>query len=171
MLNKVVLMGRLGKDPEMRRLQSGAAMTTFTLATDESWLDRNGQRVEHTEWHRVVTFQRQAENCAQHLFRGSLVYVEGSIQTRKWQDQQGQTRYVTEVKAQRVIFLDRRRPAGEQQPGADDGWGGQTWQPDGQSWQNDRQGAYAQRPARQNQGGMEVPEAGPGQIEEAPLSE
>ena len=127
MLNKVMLMGRLGRDPEMKYLQSGAAITTFNVATDESWIDRNGQKIEHTEWHRIITFQRLAENCAQHIVKGSLVYVEGSLQTRKWQDASGQNRYVTEIKAQRVLFLDRKRPDNQ------DGYG------DSEEWRN-RQG-------------------------------
>ena len=113
MLNKVMIMGRLGRDPEIKYLQSGAPMASFNVATDESWTDRNGQRMEHTEWHRVITFQRLAENCANHIGKGSLVYVEGSLQTRKWTDANGQNRYQTEIKAQRVIFLDKRRPEGQ----------------------------------------------------------
>ena len=107
-------MGRLGKDPEIKYLASGAAIATFNIVTDESWIDRNGQRVDHAEWHRIITFQRLAENCAHHIGKGSLVYVEGSLQTRKWIDQNGQNRYVTEVKAQKVLFLDRRRPDNQQ---------------------------------------------------------
>ena len=108
MLNKVMLIGRLGKDPELRYTASGMPMLTLRMATDESYVDKEGNKVERTEWHSVVVFQRQAENCANYLGKGSLIYVEGSLQTRKWQDQQGQDRYSTEVKAQRVQFLDRR---------------------------------------------------------------
>jgi len=108
MLNKVMLIGRLGKDPELRYTASGISMVTLRMATDESYVDKEGNKVERTEWHSVVVFQRQAENCANYLGKGSLIYVEGSLQTRKWQDQQGQDRYTTEVKAQRIQFLDRR---------------------------------------------------------------
>lgn len=108
MLNKVMLIGRLGRDPELRYTQSGSPVATLNVATDESYVDRDGNKVERTEWHRVSVFQRQAENCANFLTKGSLVYVEGSLQTRKWQDQNGQERYTTEIKAQRVQFLDRR---------------------------------------------------------------
>lgn len=108
MLNKVMLIGRLGRDPELRYTQSGSAVANLNLATDESYTDRDGNKIERTEWHRVIVFQRQAENCAHYLAKGSLVYVEGSLQTRKWQDQQGQDRYTTEIKAQRIQFLDRR---------------------------------------------------------------
>ena len=108
MLNKVMIIGRLGRDPELRYSQTGSPICTLNIATDESYTDRDGNRVDRAEWHRVVVFQRVAENCAQYLTKGSLVYVEGSLQTRKWQDQQGQDRYSTEIKAQRVQFLDRR---------------------------------------------------------------
>ncbi len=108
MLNKVMIIGRLGRDPELRYSQTGSPICTLNIATDESYTDRDGNRVDRAEWHRVVVFQRAAENCSQYLTKGSLVYVEGSLQTRKWQDQQGQDRYSTEIKAQRVQFLDRR---------------------------------------------------------------
>ncbi len=117
MLNKVMIIGRLGADPELRYSQNGMPMTTLNVATDESYTGKDGTRQERTEWHRVVVFQRQAENCSNYLHKGSLVYVEGSLQTRKWQDQQGQDRYTTEIRAQRVQFLDRKgegRPAGQE---------------------------------------------------------
>lgn len=115
MLNKVMIIGRLGRDPELRYTQSGAPVATLNVATDESFNDRDGNKVERTEWHRVSVFQRLAENCANYLAKGSLVYVEGSLQTRKWQDQQGQDRYTTEIRAQRVQFLDRKSDARSQQ--------------------------------------------------------
>ena len=118
MLNKVMIIGRLGRDPELRYSQSGSPMASLNVATDESYLDRDGNKVERTEWHRVSVFQRAAENCANYLAKGSLVFVEGSLQTRKWQDQQGQDRYTTEIKAQRVQFLDRR---GDNAPAAEGG--------------------------------------------------
>ncbi|HIU18025.1 MAG TPA: single-stranded DNA-binding protein [Candidatus Avidesulfovibrio excrementigallinarum] len=121
MLNKVMIIGRLGRDPEIRYSQSGMAVCALNVATDESYVDRDGQRVERTEWHRVSVFQRMAETCANSLRKGSLVYVEGSLQTRKWQDQSGQDRYTTEIRAQRVLFLERRNsdgPSGESRPAA-----------------------------------------------------
>lgn len=126
MLNKVMIIGRLGADPELRYAGNGTPIASFNVATDESYNDREGNRVDRTEWHRVVVFQRQAENCANYLGKGSLVYIEGSLQTRQWQDQQGQTRYTTEIKAQRVQFLDRRgEGAGAgAQPGAQPAEGG-----------------------------------------------
>ena len=111
MLNKVMIIGRLGRDPELRYSQSGAPVCTLNVATDESYTDRDGNRVDRAEWHRVVVFQKAAENCSQYLTKGSLVFVEGSLQTRKWQDQQGQDRFTTEIKAQRVQFLDRKADA------------------------------------------------------------
>lgn len=112
MVNKVILVGRLGRDPELRYASSGMPIANMRIATDESYVDRDGNKVEKTEWHTVVVFQRAAENCANFLAKGSLVYVEGSLQTRKWQDQQGQDRYSTEIKAQRVQFLDRKGARG-----------------------------------------------------------
>jgi len=124
MLNKVMIIGRLGRDPELKYAQSGTPITTLRIATDESYTDREGNRVERAEWHSVVVFQRMAENCANYLTKGSLVYVEGNLQTRKWQDQQGQDRYTTEIRAQRVQFLDRKgaRDGGEQPHHADGGY-------------------------------------------------
>ncbi len=108
MLNKVFLIGHLGRDPELRYTQSGMPIATLNIATDESYTDKEGNKIDKVEWHRVVVFQRQAENCANFLGKGSLVFVEGSLQTRKWQDPQGQERYTTEIKAQRVQFLNRK---------------------------------------------------------------
>lgn len=114
MLNRVMLIGRLGRDPELKYAASGMPITNLRIATDESYIDRDGNKVERTEWHSIVVFQRAAENCANYLAKGSLVFVEGSLQTRKWQDQQGQDRYTTEIKAQRVQFLDRKRDGGQE---------------------------------------------------------
>lgn len=125
-LNKVMIIGRLGQDPELRCATTGMAICRFSVATDESYQDRDGQRQEKTEWHRVVTFQKQAENCSNYLHKGSLVFVEGSLSTNKWTDQQGQTRYTTEIKAQRVQFLDRK---GDNQGGADQQQGAPRQQP------------------------------------------
>jgi single-strand DNA-binding protein len=111
MLNKVMIIGRLGRDPELRYSQDGKPVCTMSAATDESYTDRNGQRVDRAEWHRIVIYGKTAENCAHHLGKGSLVFIEGSLQTRKWKDQQGQDRFTTEIKAQRVQFLDRKADA------------------------------------------------------------
>lgn len=105
-VNKVILVGRLGKDPEVRQTQGGAAVANFTIATSETWKDKNsGQRQDRTEWHRIVVWGKLADLCKQFLSKGRQVYIEGRLQTRQWQDQQGQTRYTTEVNAQTVQFL------------------------------------------------------------------
>jgi single-strand DNA-binding protein len=123
MLNKVMVIGRLGKDPEVRYAANGTPIANLRVATDESYNDRDGNKVERTEWHTVVVFQRQAENCKTYLSKGSLIYVEGSLQTRKWQDQQGQDRYSTEIKASRVQFLDRKNSAASASSGSEEGYG------------------------------------------------
>lgn len=115
MLNRVMIIGRLGVDPELRYTQGGQPVCSLRIATDESYTDKNGNRVEATEWHRVIAFQRTAENCNQYLSKGSLVYVEGKLATRKWKDQNGQDRYTTEIRAERVQFLDRKEN-GPQKP-------------------------------------------------------
>jgi len=117
MLNKVMLIGRLGADPEIKYSQGGSPIANLRIATDESYTDRNGQRQERTEWHTVIAFQRTAEICQQYLHKGSLVYIEGKLQTRKWQDKQGQERYTTEIQCQRLQMLERRQEgAHTQQP-------------------------------------------------------
>ena len=108
MVNKIFIIGRLARDPEIRYTQNGSAIANMTVATDESFTGSDGNKVERTEWHRVTVFGKMAENCGNYLGKGSLVHVEGSLATRKWQDQNGQDRYTTEIKAQRVQFLDRR---------------------------------------------------------------
>lgn len=112
MLNRVMIIGRVGADPEMRYTQSGQAICNLRIATDESYNDKDGNRVERTEWHSVVAFQRSAELCNQYLHKGSLVYVEGKLATRKWQDKNGQDRYTTEIRADRVQFLEKRENGG-----------------------------------------------------------
>lgn len=103
--NKVVLVGRLGKDPELRYTQNGVPVANFPMATDESYTDREGNRQKKTEWHRIVVWNKQAENVSKYLSKGRQALVEGSLQTRKWQDKQGVDRYTTEIKGQRVVFL------------------------------------------------------------------
>lgn len=115
MLNKVMIIGRLGDDPELRYTQAGQPVCSLRIATDESYTDKNGNRVEATEWHRVVVFGKTADHCNQFLRKGSLVYVEGKLTTRKWQDQNGQDRYTTEIRADRVQFLEKRENT-QQQP-------------------------------------------------------
>ena len=104
-VNKVILVGNLGGDPELRYTGSGTAVCNFNIATNESYKDRDGNMVEKTEWHRVVAWDRLAEICAEYLKKGRQVYVEGSLQTRQWEDQEGQTRYTTEIKAREMQML------------------------------------------------------------------
>ncbi|MFW1678802.1 single-stranded DNA-binding protein [Pontibacter sp. JAM-7] len=112
-VNKVILVGNLGGDPEVRYMPSGNAVTNVTLATSESWKDKQtGQMQDRTEWHRVVFFNRLAEVAGEYLRKGSKLYVEGSLRTRKWQDQGGQDRYTTEIVASDMQMLDSRGDAG-----------------------------------------------------------
>jgi single-strand DNA-binding protein len=104
-VNKVLLIGNLGKDPEVRFTGSGQAVARFPVATSEVWNDKEGQRQERTEWHNVVVWGKQGETCGQYLQKGRQVYVEGSIRTRQYDDKDGNKRYITEVVAQRVQFL------------------------------------------------------------------
>lgn len=108
-LNKVILIGNLGRDPETRYAPSGDAICNVTIATTETWKDKqSGEKKEQTEWHRVVFFGRLAEIAAQYLRKGSQVYVEGRLQTRKWQDKDGQDRYTTEIRADEMKMLGSR---------------------------------------------------------------
>ena len=108
-INKVILVGNLGKDPEVRYMANGQAVANVTIATSESWKDKNtGEQQEKTEWHRVVFWRRLAEIAGEYLKKGSKIYVEGKLQTRKWQDNQGQDRYTTEIVANEMQMLDSR---------------------------------------------------------------
>jgi single-strand DNA-binding protein len=112
-INKVTLIGNLGKDPETRYMPNGGAVTNVTLATSETWKDKNtGEQQERTEWHRVVFFNRLAEIAGEYLNKGSKVYIEGSLRTRKWQGQDGQDRYTTEIVANEMQMLDSRGHGG-----------------------------------------------------------
>lgn len=107
-VNKAIILGHLGKDPEVRYSQGGAAIANFTVATSEQWKDQQGEKQGRTEWHRVVAFGRLAEIVGEYLKKGSQVYIEGRIQTRKWQDQSGQDRYTTEIVAADMQMLGSR---------------------------------------------------------------
>ena len=113
-VNKVILIGNLGQDPEVRFTPSGTAVANLNLATTDTWMDRqSGQRQERTEWHRVVMFNKLAEISQQYLKKGSKLYIEGRLQTRKWQDQNGQDRYSTEIVANDMQMLDGRGEGGQ----------------------------------------------------------
>jgi|TARA_B100000676_G_scaffold233213_1_gene232474 single-strand DNA-binding protein len=105
-INKVMLIGNLGSDPELRFTPSGVQVANFSLATTESWTDKSGERQERAEWHRIVLWRRLAEVAGQYLKKGSKIYIEGKLQTRSWEDQNGQKRYTTEVVANSMEMLD-----------------------------------------------------------------
>lgn len=107
-VNKVILVGNLGRDPEMRYMPSGDALASFSIATTDNWKDKNGQKQERTEWHRISMFGKQAEIAGEYLKKGSSVYIEGRLQTRKWQDKEGNERQTTEVVADRMQMLGGR---------------------------------------------------------------
>lgn len=107
-LNKVLLIGNVGKDPEVRHLESGAAVATITLATSERYRDRNGEMRELTEWHTVIAWRQLADLAENYIRKGSQIYVEGKIRSRSWDDQNGQKRYVTEIQADSIQLLGRR---------------------------------------------------------------
>ena len=137
MINKAILVGNLGRDPEMRYTQDGQAVANFTVATSERWTDRNtNERREQTEWHRVVCFRRLAEICGEYLHKGSKVYIEGRLQTRSWEGQDGQTRYTTEIVARDMKMLDSR------------GGGGGGYSPDDPGGPPANRGGYSQQQPR-----------------------
>jgi single-strand DNA-binding protein len=140
-VNKVILVGNLGRDPEVRYMPSGDAIATLSVATTDSWMDKqSGQRQETTEWHRVVFFGKTAEVAAQYLKKGSQVYVEGSIRTRKWQDKEtGQDRYSTEIRGDRMQMLGGRNAGGSAPMDGGDDYG----------YQGDPQQSAPQRQAPQ----------------------
>jgi single-strand DNA-binding protein len=131
-INKVILIGRLGRDPEVRSTPSGATVAKFSIATDEKFTDRSGERQERTEWHNIVAWARLAEICGQYLKKGKLVYIEGSLRTDSWDDKEtGVKKYRTEIVARDMQMLDRK--------GDDDGGGG--------SWSGGGGGGRSEGPA------------------------
>jgi single-strand DNA-binding protein len=111
-VNKVILIGNLGRDPEVRYMPDGGAITNISIATTENWKDKNGEKQEKTEWHRVAFFGKLAEIAGEYLKKGSQVYVEGRLQTRKWQDKEGNDKYTTEIVADRMQMLGSRQGMG-----------------------------------------------------------
>lgn len=145
-INKVILIGNLGQDPETRYAPSGTAITNINLATSDTWKDKqSGQMQERTEWHRVIFFNRLAEVAGEYLRKGSKVYLEGRLQTRKWQDQNGQDRYTTEIVANEMQMLDSRG----------DSMGG------GQNYAQSNAGQSAPRPAPSQGSGQQGPSSPP----------
>jgi single-strand DNA-binding protein len=123
--NRAIIIGRLGRDPELRYTQGGTPVANMSLATDETYTDREGNRQKRTEWHKIVVWNRQAETVANYLAKGRMALVEGTLQTSKWQDNQGQTRATTEIRAQRVVFMDSQQTSdvAARAPGAGGGSG------------------------------------------------
>lgn len=117
-VNKAIIVGNLGDDPEVRNTQSGTSVANLRVASNRVWTDDAGEQQQETEWHRIVVFGRQAENCAQYLSKGSQVYIEGRIQTREWEDNSGNTRYTTEIVANNVQFLSGGGGGSGQQGGS-----------------------------------------------------
>ena len=144
-INKVILVGNLGQDPEVRYMPNGNAVTNITVATSESWNDKQtGERQDKTEWHRVVMFRKLAEIAGEYLKKGSQVYIEGKLQTRKWQDNNGNDRYTTEIVANEMQMLGGRSGGG----------GSSQYQNQGQSNQNQGGGAFSKPSApAKDQGG------------------
>jgi single-strand DNA-binding protein len=155
-VNKAILIGNLGRDPELRYTQGGQAVVNFTLATSETWNDKaSGEKVERTEWHRIVVWGKIGELCAQYLTKGSSVYVEGRIQTREWEDKEGQKRRTTEINAQTVNFLrtgQRGGGPGNPEPGGAPG-----------SQEPSSQGPSSQGPSSQEPSSQEPSSQGPSQ--------
>lgn len=151
-VNKVILVGTLGRDPETKQFPNGGSLTQFSIATSESWTDKtSGERKEQTEWHRIVLNNRLGEIAQQYLRKGSKVYIEGSLRTRQWTDQNGQERYTTEIRGDQMQMLDSRQQ-GDQ--GGDNGYNQPRFnnapQQGGynQSNQNNNQGGYNNAPAQ-----------------------
>ncbi|MDA9347828.1 single-stranded DNA-binding protein [Porticoccaceae bacterium] len=144
-INKVIIVGNCGQDPETRYLPSGGAVTNMSLATSESWKDKNtGEQQERTEWHKVVFFNRLGEIAGEYLKKGSKVYVEGSLRTRKWQGQDGSDRYTTEIVASEMQMLDSR--------GGQEGGGGGGYQQNRPQQNQGQQNQGQQNQGQQNQG-------------------
>ncbi|UOA07734.1 MULTISPECIES: single-stranded DNA-binding protein [Methylobacter] len=151
MLNKVTLIGRLGADPEVRYMPTGGAVANITLATNFRWKDKqSGEKKESTEWHRVVFFNRLAEIAGEYLKKGSQLYVEGRLQTRKWQGQDGLDRYTTEIIATEMHMLDSRS-------GGTSNFGGDQAQMGGHSAPSSKPAYQPQQPAQQNNPGSTPP--------------
>ena len=159
-VNKVILVGNLGRDPEMRTFPSGDQVANVTIATTDKWRDKqSGEMREATEWHRVVFNNRLAEIAGQYLRKGSLVYVEGSLRTRKWTDQSGVEKFTTEIRADQMQMLGARQGGGDAGGGYGQGQQGGGQQSNNQSNNQSNQGGYGQ-PSGASQGGYGQPSAG-----------
>lgn len=156
-VNKVILVGTLGKDPETKTFPNGGSLTQFSIATSESWTDKNsGERKEQTEWHRIVLHNRLGEIAQQYLRKGSKVYIEGSLRTRQWTDQNGQERYTTEIRGEQMQMLD----SNNRQQGDNQGDGGYQ-QP---RFNNNNQGGYGNQAPAQGGYGNQAPQGNYGNV-------
>jgi single-strand DNA-binding protein len=124
MLNKVQIIGRLGKDPDTRYLPDGTATTTLSVATTERWRDDKGEQKEKTQWHRCVAWAKLAEICGEYLAKGALIYLEGRLETVKWQDRDGQDRYTTQIRMDQMRMLEKKGNSGSTTDASDSGSGG-----------------------------------------------
>lgn len=129
-VNKVILIGRLGADPEVKTVSGGQTVARLSVATSENWTDREGQKQERTEWHRVVVWGKLAELCGKYLSKGRQLYLEGRLQTRSWEDQQGQKRYTTEIVANTVQFLSGGQPSASSSASSGNDFGAQDFGPE-----------------------------------------
>ena len=156
-INKVILVGNLGSDPELRYTGSGTAVCNFSLATSESYKDRDGNQVENTEWHRVVAWARLAEICGEYLKKGRQVYIEGQLQTRQWEDKDGNTKYTTEIKAREMQMLGSRDDSGGGNFGGGGGGDSYDQSPRSQPQRQNNGGGrpQQQQPQSQNSGGSD----------------
>jgi len=148
-LNKVMILGRLGSDPEIKYTPSGVAVCNFTVATSEAWTDKSGQKQERVEWNKIVVWSKLAELCVQYLSKGREAFIEGSLQTRSWDDKQGQKRYTTEIKASTVQFIGGHQQGSQQQSqqASNNQQGGYQSQQPQNTPDNRQQGGYqSQRP-------------------------
>ena len=125
MINRVTLVGRLGRDPEMRQTGTGTPIVNFSVATNESWKDKNGEQQERTEWHKIIAWGRLAEICNEYLTKGKQVYIEGRLQTNEWEDKDGNKRYTTEVVANEMKMLGTRSEEGYTSPSEQASKGGE----------------------------------------------
>lgn len=160
-VNKVIIIGNLGADPEARQFNNGGSVTNISVATSEQWTDKqSGEKREATEWHRISLFNRLGEIAAQYLRKGSKVYIEGSLRTRKYQDQNGQDRYITEIRAEQMQMLDGQTGGqdssnfGGQNQGGYGNQGGQSNQNNFGQQANNQQGGYNQAAAMGHSGGQ-----------------
>lgn len=169
-VNKVIIVGNLGQDPEVRYMPNGEAVANITLATSESWKDQQGQLQERTEWHRCVAYRKLAEIIGEYLKKGAKIYIEGKLRTREWVDQQGQKRYTTEIIIAEMQMLDKNPNAGHPQGGHPQRGYQQPRSPQNQSQYNNA----SQRPNQQNQSPQQQNQQGnyryyPNQYQEPPM--